>query len=93
VDPSAAPAGQYLKLAACGKLTLVSRISNRLPSYFLIAVAVIFMTVQAFAIVKHVRLQNGPTTPDYINAVKIVLAMMAIVVAVRSLMRDQKGGQ
>ena len=80
-------------LAACGKLTLVSRISNRLSSYFLIAVAVIFMTLQGLAIVRHVRLQNGPTTPDYLNAVKIVLAMIAIVIAVRSLVRDQKSGQ
>jgi hypothetical protein len=51
------------------------------------------MTLQGLAIVRHVRLQNGPTTPDYLNAVKIVLAMIAIVIAVRSLVRDQKSGQ
>jgi hypothetical protein len=66
---------------------------NRLSSYFLIAAAVIFMAVQGFAIVKHVRLQTWPTTPDYINAAKIVIALIAIVVAIRSLARDEKVGK
>jgi hypothetical protein len=65
---------------------------NRLSSYFLIAAGAVFMAVQGFAIVKHVRLQTSPTTPDYINAVKIVIALIAIVVAIRSLARDEKDG-
>lgn len=62
---------------------------NRLSSYLLIVAAVIFTAVQGFAIVKHVRLQTGMTTPDYINAFKIVVALVAIVVAMRSLARHK----
>jgi hypothetical protein len=63
---------------------------SRLSSYFLIVAAVIFAAVQGFAIVKHVRLQTWLTTPDYINAIKIVVALMAIIVAIRSLRREKR---
>jgi hypothetical protein len=65
---------------------------SRLSSYFLIVSAVIFIAVQGFAIVKHVQLQTRMTTPDYINVAKLVIALSAIVITIRSLGRD-KGAQ
>ncbi len=62
---------------------------NRASSYFLIVVAGIFSVVQCSAIVEHVRLQDRLTTPDYLNAIKIALALVAIVIAIRSLRRDK----
>ncbi len=62
---------------------------RRFSSYFLIVSAVIFMAVQGFAIVKHVQLQTWLTTPDYINVTKLVIALFAIVITVRSLGRDK----
>lgn len=47
------------------------------------------MAVQGFAIVKHVQLQTWLTTPDYINVTKLVIALFAIVITVRSLGRDK----
>jgi hypothetical protein len=66
---------------------------NRLSSYFLIAAAVIFTAVQGFAIIKHVRLETRLTAPDYINSAKIIIALLAVIVGVRTLARDEQGGQ
>lgn len=62
---------------------------DRLSSYFLIISATIFTAVQGFAIVKHVRLHTGRPTPDYIRAIGIMIAIMVIVVSIRSLTRSK----
>lgn len=69
--------------------TKTNTLTRRFSGYFLIVLAVIFTAVQGFAIFKHVRLQATPTTPDYLNGTKIVIALAAIVVTVRSLARDK----
>jgi hypothetical protein len=62
---------------------------DRLSSYFLIVAASIFAAVQGFAIVKHVRLHGGLTTPDYLGGINIVVALVAIAIAIRLLARDR----
>jgi hypothetical protein len=56
----------------------------------MIAVSILFIAVQSFAIVKHVRLQSSATSSDYLDAVKILIALLAIVVGVRQLMGDKR---
>lgn len=58
---------------------------DRLISYFVIVAATFFSAVQGFAIIRHVRLQTGQPTPDFIRAIGIMIAIMGIVVCVRSL--------
>jgi hypothetical protein len=60
---------------------------NRLTSYFVIVAAIIFTAVQCLAIVKHVRVQTGLTTPDYIRAITILIALLGVVVVCRSKKR------
>lgn len=58
---------------------------NRLTSYFVIVAVIIFTAVQGLAIVKHVRVQTGLTTPDYIRAITILIALVGLVIVFRSL--------
>jgi len=62
---------------------------QRLPPYLMIIAACIFSAVQGFAIVKHLRVDSSATAIDYIDSFKILLALLAIVVAVRSLRRQK----
>jgi hypothetical protein len=63
---------------------------NRLTSYFVIVAVIIFTAVQGFAIAKHVRVQTGLTTPDYIRVITILIALLGVVVVLRSLTPNKR---
>lgn len=63
---------------------------NRLTSYFVSFAVIIFMAVQGFAIVKHVRVQSGLTTPDYIRILTILMTLLGAVIVLRSLAPNKR---
>ncbi len=67
---------------------------SRLPFYFFFLAAVIFLAVQGTATFSHVRQQFELTTPDfvpdYLNGIKLLIALVCLVIAARVLARERR---